>query len=440
MNDVRRTGGIDVIIVGAGPAGSTLAGFLGRQGIRVLLLDRARFPRSKPCGEYMSPEALRTLERLGVLDAVEALPHRKLGGMKLHNLRGDACVGRYRAHGEHEPFRPYGIAIRRYYLDQCLLEHARSYPSVEFIEGFKVTDVLRRGGAVVGVTGRGPLGAEAFDAPLVVAADGCRSLIADRLELSDLRRDHLRYGLVQYVRGMPHEALGELHLFRRGYFALAPVDQDVVNVNLVVDRASMRDASGDAAAFFSRCLEEVPSLAARVATGDLVERPTVTGPLARTCRAPTADGVLLLGDAADFVDPLTGEGLYMAIRSADLAESVVREAVANRRFDAASLAPFAEARGRAFRSTLATCWRLQRHLHRQWLADHVIHRLAKRPALADRVVAMAGDFLPPHKALGVGFFLRMLAPAPRVRRTGSDKAERSRARRGRPFPLRSVRR
>lgn len=83
----------DAVIAGAGPAGSALAAFLGRAGWKVLLADRARFPRPKPCGEFMSPEALPVLESLGVLGALEGRGIRRLTGLRVSGPRGGASAG-----------------------------------------------------------------------------------------------------------------------------------------------------------------------------------------------------------------------------------------------------------------------------------------------------------------------------------------------------------
>jgi flavin-dependent dehydrogenase len=151
----------DVIVVGAGPAGSSLAARLGRRGIRVALLERKRFPRHKPCGEFMTPECLPALADLGLADKLEELGARRVHGMRLCG-HGAAAAGRYVPIGSARAPVDHGYAVRRERFDEALLDAARAYPSVEVFEGTGVDGVLRApGGAIEGVTLAAPSGAQA---------------------------------------------------------------------------------------------------------------------------------------------------------------------------------------------------------------------------------------------------------------------------------------
>ena len=119
MNDA------DVIVVGGGPAGSGTAFQLARRGVRVLLLDRARFPRSKPCAECLSPQASRILDDMGVLPALEARGHL-LRGMEVRAPNGALMRGDYDATHGYRGYRSRGLAIRRELLDHALLACARN--------------------------------------------------------------------------------------------------------------------------------------------------------------------------------------------------------------------------------------------------------------------------------------------------------------------------
>src|SRR2546427_5113019 len=133
----------DVVVAGAGPAGSATALLLARGGARVLLLDRARFPREKPCSEYLSPESTRVLGRLGepVLNAVAAASPAKLTGMKVVAPSGKAVVGR---------FETFSFALPRTRFDTILLDAARAH-GVEVREGVKVEELVYDDRAVAGV-------------------------------------------------------------------------------------------------------------------------------------------------------------------------------------------------------------------------------------------------------------------------------------------------
>lgn len=393
----------EVVIVGAGPAGSALAAFLGRRGVSTLLLDKDAFPRDKVCGEYMSPEATATLERLGVLDQVEAAPHRKLRGILLHSYDGTRSRGSYREIAGRAPHRPYGLAVRREIFDEILFRHAASTPAVTAIQGFRVDALLREGERVVGV--RGPGGE--FRARLVVGADGVRSVVARELGLSEFAKDHQKFAMAGYWRGMEHEDYGELHMGTPGYFALAPVDHDLVNINFVVGKDAAREAKGDVEGCYRRHLEANPRLSARLKGATLVGKVRATGPMARRCRGTISPGALLVGDAAEFVDPFTGEGLFIALRSAELAAPLIA--------DGGDLARFQAARTEEFAEKFRMCWRIQRHLYTPWLANYVVRRLAARPDLADALAAVTGDYVPPASVVGWRFYWSLLNPFGRRR-------------------------
>src|SRR5574341_1595494 len=144
----------DVIIVGAGPAGSTLATLLARRFIGMLLLDKATFPREKTCGDYLSPGTVRLLDRLGLLEAVRAAGARALRGVMVTSPDGTTFRAAYPEMPGHGGDRPHALAIRRAVLDALLLGHARRW-GLKCLEGFRVTDLLWDGGRVWGVQGIG---------------------------------------------------------------------------------------------------------------------------------------------------------------------------------------------------------------------------------------------------------------------------------------------
>ena len=139
-----------VIVVGAGPAGSSTAWHLARLGIDVLVLDRARFPRDKPCAEYLSPEASRLLDAMGALAACEAAGAAQLAGMVVRAPNGTLLRGDFAAAHGFRGFRDRGLALRRSVLDALLLERARA-AGARVVEEQRVTGLVRDArGAVTG--------------------------------------------------------------------------------------------------------------------------------------------------------------------------------------------------------------------------------------------------------------------------------------------------
>ena len=128
-----------VLVVGGGPAGSTAAFFLARAGCDVLLIDRSAFPRDKPCSEYLSPQASRLLDEMGVLDSLEAGPSDQLTGMRVHAPDGTTFEGSFSAPSKFRPYRNYGLAIRRPLLDTTLLLRAEQAGLITYTPGGRRT-------------------------------------------------------------------------------------------------------------------------------------------------------------------------------------------------------------------------------------------------------------------------------------------------------------
>jgi len=402
----------DAVIVGAGPAGAATACHLAGAGARVLVIDRTRFPRHKPCSEYLSPETTRLLERLGgdVLSAVERAAPARLYGMKVIAPNGVEMCGRFSAdHGYPSP-RPYSFALPRITFDMILREAAERAGAVVW-EDAAVEELSSEHGAIDGVrvrTGGGKR--EVVEARVVVAADGLHSLVARRLRLAR-RSAPTRIAFTAHVADVAGvDGLGELHVGHCGYVGLGPIGGGVTTVALVLPLAALRQHPRDVRARFFAELERFPGLRGRFAPQRQVREVLVTGPFARWSRRAVADmgGALLVGDAADFFDPFTGQGIYSALRGAELAASVLVPALERSGpLTRAVLAPYAAARRAAF----AGKWVLERliGLGVGWpaLTNRVVGRLARRPHLADLVVGATGNFVPARRVLSPGVLAQL---------------------------------
>lgn len=397
----------DALVVGGGPAGSATACLLAAAGRSVLLADRAAFPRDKACSEYMSPEAVRILDRLGVVGALEAAGAVPLAGTAVTAALGARLHGRFALAG-HRPFRPTGLSVSRRLLDQRLLDAAR-VAGATVLERTAVESLVYDADGVAGAVVRDIEGRRGVVAArLTVGADGLRSVVGRRL--GGRRQGRLRrvafVGHVEGVEGMGDCA--EMFVGRRGYLGLNPIGGGRTNVALVVPQRRAGTARGRIEEFFQESLADFPGPSRRVSQGRLVRRVLATGPFAAWSGRVTADGAALVGDAADFFDPFTGEGIYSALRGAELLAATAHGALERPgRVSAAALAPYRRGRVRAFAGKWAVERLIGYGMQFPALFDHAVGRLARR-GLAHTLVGVTADFVPARAVLNPLFLARML--------------------------------
>ena len=406
-------GHADVVVVGAGPAGAATAILLAEAGHEVVLLDRARFPRDKVCGEYLSPEGSRILDRLGVLKAVEATGARPLRGMRITAPDGTRLVGDYPRTGRWRGYRDHALAVPRRSFDAALVERARALP-LTVREGFRVTELIVEGDRVTGVEGVGQDGGlqpERLGARLVVGADGRASVVARRLGLVRPHRWLRRLALMTYAEGVDHDPeRGEIFLGPPAYSILNPVADGRVNLSLVVPVAEGARHKADLPGYFDRAVAAFPFLRDRLRGGRRVAPVRALGPLAYRIDPPRHGGVILVGDALGFLDPFTGEGIYAALRSAELAAEAVDPALRAGDLSASALGPAHHRRLAEFAAKERVATLLQRLIARRWLAVLVARRLAARPAVLAELMGVIGDFVPARQVLTPAFAARLVLP------------------------------
>jgi len=391
----------DVVVVGAGPAGAAMGIFLHQRGHDVVVLDEATFPRDKVCGEGISPEAWRLLDALGAAASVRALRPRPLRGMTLVAPDGTSFTGTYAA--AREP----GFALRREAFDAALLDRVRA-SGIELREKTRAAGLVPEQGRVGGVIVENELGPQELRARVVVGADGRRSVVARRLGLLHEHPRWRKFAVRGYWDGVDGLGdYGEMHVGGGGYCGIAPLSPSMANVTFVLDRRDLAAAAGDIDGFYRRTLGRWPRVEERVARARLLDPPRAIGPLALEARRLSAPGALLVGDAAGFYDPFTGEGVTLALRSAEIAAGVIDRALRDDRTD--DLSSYDRLRHQATRHKFRLNRLIQRIVAWPDLANLVGRRLACRPDLADRLVGIAGDFIPARSAFDARFLWELLA-------------------------------
>lgn len=320
----------EVIVVGAGPAGSTCALYLARAGLRVLLLDKARFPRDKICADNKSWICTHVVKDLGLWKAFLKLPKQAIHNMVFSSPAGYETkieLGREKIarSGPH-------YNIRRVYFDDLLFQAAKRERNIKTIEQFTVGGVIRPGQQVVGVKGRDSKGrARAYYARVVVAADGSTSPTALSAGLNPVVKGRHALNIRAYYKGVQHTPdTVELHYLKGvspGYFWIFPVDKGVCNVGLGLPSTDIERKGIKLETFLQQVIKSQPFAhrfeKAKQVSPFGVWGITVGGPR----RAVHGHGIVLVGDAANTAVTFAGEGVGPAMRSGRIAARAITRAI-----------------------------------------------------------------------------------------------------------------
>lgn len=383
----------DVIVVGAGPAGSSAAAVLAARGIRVLLLDRARFPRDKPCGDYCNPGAVGLLRQLGSLPAALSTGASVISGLAVYAQDGSHFAAPF-------PTGP-GLLLPRLRLDASLLAHA-ARAGAAVCEGVSVDVVTARADAVEVKTASDRW----LRARLLIAADGAHSAIARSLgRLTAPARG--RYTVGAYFSGLPHAApAGELHLGPNLYCGVAHFGRGFANVCMALPRP--RWGHSGPQRVFEEALATLPVLADTLTGARRESAFRCAGPVGFATRNPVAPRLLLVGDAAGQIEPITGQGIFLALRSAMLAAAVAADALRANDCSPRALGAYARRRSRDIRGKVFVSHGLQRLAFHPQVTPRLVRRLSRRTRLARELLGVTGDVLPPTRILSPASLVRLL--------------------------------
>jgi menaquinone-9 beta-reductase len=399
----------EVVVIGGGPAGAATALRLAQDGVGVLLLDRARFPRDKACGEFLTPQACRLMADLGVWEDVVAAGARPVAATTLIAPNGETL-----RHTSSDG-KPAGWTIRRVALDAVLLQAVKR-AGVPVREGFAVRTILRdESGTTWGVSGTDANGEpQTLPARIVIGADGSHSLVARQMNLVRALPRLQRVALVSHWRNVGG-ACDAIEMRSRGDLVCGvgypgTEGENAANVTLVVPTAQASRIAGRQGDFLEQTIEaQFPDLTRQLSGAEREETVRTVGCFGHVCRPASSDGVLLVGDAATFIDPFTGEGVYFALRGAVAAAETAAFALRAGDVSRKTLSAYDRARAE-LRQRYLLCDLVQSVVRRPALIGHVIGRLKRSPVAADRLLSVLGDTRPPRAVLHPALLWRLLAP------------------------------
>ncbi len=367
-----------VLVIGGGPAGSATALHLARAGVSVLLIERDAFPKQKCCGEGIMPHGVKQIEELGLIDAVRDAQAVPFEGIT------------YR-HGEHEvsgcfPGGEKGIGIRRLRLDVLFHQAILDQAGVRVVRARMDHLQVDEHSAVV------TCGDQSFRGQIVVGADGLNSQVRKQLGLEARRAGRNRYGgnfHLELPESRSQYDKVEVHLSQGCEIYLTPVAPRELCVAVLCEKAQAKSLAGDRLGGLRRLAEACPSFPRELVHARTISDGFFCGPLRQTVPEVVADRTALVGDAAGFLDPITGEGLSVALVSAKLLAGVILEGLETGDLSSAGLAPYQEARKAGIRDALALTEAILWWVRTPLLPAYVVRNLAKRPAVFEKMLGVA---------------------------------------------------
>ena len=383
----------DVLIVGGGLAGSATAIGLARRGLSSLIIDKADFPRDKPCGEGLLPHGVSLLSDLGLADVLAGADAQPFEGILYHCgdvvARGDFRAPALRGGGDEDSAaRAWtGLGVRRRILDDAIRQRAATFPGVSFLHSnvksvVQVsldTDVVAQ---VVLADGR------TLSGRFLVGADGPRSVVRHTLGLDGGPPRRKRFALRRHYRALgPLPRRVEVHVERDHELYVTPVATGVIGVAALCEQPLMKAQTGDPGDRLATLIRACPLVHAHVDLETPESRALACGPLRVRSRTVTQGLAVLVGDAAGYVDAITGEGMSLALQTAVFAADAIADTA-----DGADIrrafSTYRRRRARVFRDHAILTFGLVELAQHPRLARRAIARLAKEPALFSRLLAV----------------------------------------------------
>lgn len=397
---------VAVAIVGGGPAGATLAARLAARGESVVVLERSPVWHWRACGVFASPATVEALRRVGLGEDTLSTVARPIPAMRVETRSGIAFPLTYGA----DTGGGSAVGFDRSRLDPALLDLATA-AGADVRRGWAVTAVdLDTGTLQV----RGPDGRQtAIGASVIVGADGLHSIVARAAGVARPARLDRRVGLTYHLADTDptscHDA--RMLVLRDGYVGIAPVPGGRVNVGIVLGRswrpALIRHGARGVADSVVTGIPPIQGDPASWRHGRPTDDVAGAWPLGHRVTRRAGRGWLLVGDAAGFLDPFTGEGLHRALVSAELAAAAISARGHGR---AGAFGAYERAMERRFLSKDTVSWLVQAFLGRPMVFDYAARRLASRPAVRATMGLVMGDLVPAGRALDPRYLAALLAP------------------------------
>ena len=322
----------DVVVVGGGPAGSTIAGLLAQKRRHVVLLEKERFPRFH-IGESLLPLNLPLFDRLGVTDEIRRIGVYKPGAELVSDKHDAVATFRF----ADNPFLSVGYSyqVKRSEFDKVLLDNSRRL-GADVMEGTRVTDVTLGSGDRVSVIAIGSDETSLhLSARFIVDASGRDTLLSGRLGLKRIDKRNNTAAIFGHFRNIPQRnddkaGMITVHLFEHGWIWVIPLRDGITSVGVVGTQTLFKAKTGKPDAIFARAVGSCPGLARDMANAEPLGPLVGCADYSYDSYSYVGERHILVGDAAAFIDPLFSSGVMMAMSSAAFGATVVDALLDNR--------------------------------------------------------------------------------------------------------------
>ena len=400
---------VDVVIVGAGPSGSAAAYFLARLGVEVLLIDKNSLPREKTCGDGLGPRSIEVLYKMGLGEWLTQNGSYRCDRVRLFSNNGDYFEAGIP--GEDTPSPHYYITSRKD-LDFKLAETAKA-AGVRVVMATKAIEPVRAGGAVVGIVVEDGNGKRQIGCRVIVCADGTHGTFAAKTGIECVKPHAFAVrayydgvkGLDDCINIFLDDRIGE------GYAWIFPTGERAANIGIGLSTRMMKENKVDARQMLGWFISEkkthpIDLSAAVAATG-------VKGAFLRMGygrHSVVTDGLVMTGDAAGLISPLSGEGIAYALESGELAANVIKKALDKGDVSAAGLAPYKKALDKAFLMDHRVYEFLRESLARPSLMNRAVRRARLNPDFAGKFVSVMMSTARPFDVFTPKMLWRLFGP------------------------------
>lgn len=413
---LRMSTAADIIILGAGPAGTTASLELARLGRTALLLDKAAFPRDKVCGDALSGKVVDTLQRIdpGLVERLGAdSRHLPCWGVQFIAPSGEVLEVPFKTDYRERlgQERAPGFIAARTDFDAFMLREALEKGNTTFRPNTDIREITCNDQGFTLTSSRG----EVFSSRLLIAADGAHSIALRQLKARPLDPAHHSAAVRAYYSGVADlhpDHFIELHYLRDllpGYFWIFPLPNGRANVGLGLRSDVIARRRLDLKKLLEQVIQDHPQFRKRFAHAKREQAIKGFGlPLGSRRREISGAGYFLCGDAASLIDPFTGEGIGNAMISGRLAAIRASEALEENRRDAAFFQEYDRRVYRQLGDELRLSYQLQRLAAYPRLFNFVVRKASRNPVLKETISCMFEDLDLRERLRQPGFYLRLL--------------------------------